>query len=117
MNITPEQVNEFYKAMDYYTWFEPTPKKHLNPAFQIDAEGSVQESMLQYVLHSRRIETMGFGIRWFDIKRYGIKIYRRVSDGDGVISSVTDSLEVNDLRRAVQIPLRVRDAGFEANKR
>jgi hypothetical protein len=73
--------------------------------------------MLQYVLHSRRIETMGFGIRWFDIKRYGIKIYRRVSDGDGVISSVTDSLEVNDLRRAVQIPLRVRDAGFEANKR
>ena len=117
VNITPEQVNEFYKAMDYYTWFEPTPKKHLNPAFQIDAEGSVQESMLQYVLHSRRIETMGFGIRWFDIKRYGIKIYRRVSDGDGVISSVTDSLEVNDLRRAVQIPLRVRDAGFEANKR
>jgi len=117
VNITPEQVNEFYKAMDYYTWFEPTPKKHLNPAFQIDAEGSVQESMLQYVLHSRRIETIGFGIRWFDIKRYGIKIYRRVSDGDGVISSVTDSLEVNDLRRAVQIPLRVRDAGFEANKR
>lgn len=117
INLTPEQVQTFYNSIDYYTWQEPTPKKHLNPAFEIDAEGSVQESMLQYVLHCRRIETIGFGIRWFDIKRYGIKIYRRVSDGDGYISSVTDSLKVDDPRRAVQIPLRVRDAGFEANPR
>lgn len=73
--------------------------------------------MLQYVLHCRRVETLGFGIRWFDIKRYGITIYRRVSDGDGVISSVSDELKPDDLRRAVQIPLRVRDAGFEPNKR
>ena len=40
-----------------------------------------------------------------------------VSDGDGVISSISDELKPDDLRRAVQIPLRVRDAGFEANAR
>ena len=117
VSLTPEQVTEFYNDMDYYQWNEPTPKKHLAPAFEIDAEGSTQESMLQYVLHCRRVETLGFGIRWFDIKRYGITIYRRVSDGDGVISSVSDELKPDDLRRAVQIPLRVRDAGFEPNKR
>lgn len=117
VNLTPDEVTEFYKNMDYYTWQEPTPKKHLHPAFDIDAEGSTQECMLQYVLHSRRVETLGFGIRWFDVKRYGITIYRRVSDGDGVISTISDELGPDDLRRAVQIPLRVRDAGFEPNKR
>ena len=117
VNVTPEQVTEFYGKMPYYTWQEPTPKKHLEPVFDIDEEGSTQESMLQYVLHSRRVETLGFGIRWFDVKRYGITIFRRVSDGDGAISSISDELKPGDPRRAVQIPLRVRDAGFQANPR
>ena len=52
-------------------------KKHLNPKFSIDAEGSEQESLLK----------------------------------------ITDWLEVDDQRRAIQIPMKVRDAGYEPNPR
>lgn len=117
VEVTLGRVQEFYQAMPYYEWTDPTPKKHLNPKFEIDAEGSLQESLLQYVLQCKRVEHLGFGQRWFDIKRYGITIYRRVADGDGYMTTVSDELGPDDLRRAVQIPLRVRDAGFEPNKR
>ncbi len=118
INMTPADVTDFFSnQVEYYTWDEPTPKKHLNPAFQIDAEGSTQESMLQMILNCRRTENWGEGLRWFDVKRYGIKIYRRAVNGNGQLNEVLDSLEVNDLRRAVQVPIRCIDAGLEANPR
>ena len=118
INITTEMVQDFYaNQIEYYNGKNPTPKKHLSPAFSIDEEGSVQESMLQLVLNAKRTETLGFGQRWFDIKRYGIKIYRRAIDASSDPESVSDSLEVNDPRRAIQIPQKARDAGFEPSKR
>lgn len=116
-NITPEKVQTFWNSINYYTWNESTPKKHLNPAFAIDEEGSMQESMLQTVLSARRIEQLHTGMRWFDVKRYGIKIYRRVMDAGTDPMKLKDSLDVNDPRRAIQIPLKVRDAGYESNPR
>ena len=62
-------------------------------------------------------ETMGLGQRWFDIKRYGIEIYRRVVNSTSQLDHITDTLGPDDLRRALQIPQKSRDAGFEANKR
>ena len=94
-----------------------TIKKHLHPKFTIDAEGSVQESMLQALLAMRRVETMHEGKRWFDIKRWGIRIPRRVMDGSGKPLEMTDWLEVDDQRRAIQIPMKVREAGYEPNPR
>ena len=92
-------------------------KKHLNPKFSIDAEGSEQESLLQLVLAMRRYETMHEGKRWFDIKRWGIKIPRRLMDASSYPEKITDWLEVDDQRRAIQIPMKVRDAGYEPNPR
>ena len=92
-------------------------KKHLHPAFAIEEEGSTQEAMLQCVLGFRRIETLQTGLRWFDIKRYGIEIVRRVIGADGNPAKAVDVLKANDPRRAVQIPARVRDAGIEGNPR
>ncbi|MDE6073771.1 MAG: hypothetical protein K2F80_04150, partial [Muribaculaceae bacterium] len=92
-------------------------KKHLNPSFTIDAEGSVQECMLQCCLGFRRIETIHAGLRWFDIKRYGIEIPRRIINLSEVPCERTDWLSVDDPRRAMQVPLKVRDAGFEPNPR
>ena len=117
INMTPESVTEFYNAMPYYKWDEPTPKKHLKPAFAIDPEGSTQESMLHLLLNCRRTETWGEGLRWFDVKRYGITIYRRAVNGNGQLAEVTDSLLVNDPRRAVQVPIRCIDAGLQPNPR
>ena len=116
-NLTPEGIQAHFKAIDYYEWDAPTVKKHLHPAFSIDAEGSVQESMLQAVLNAKRMETISNGYRWFDIKRYGIKVYRRHVDDNAYLESVSDSMDVDDPRRAIQVPKRAREAGFEATKR
>ena len=56
-------------------------------------------------------------MRWFDIKRYGITVYRRVVNSNAEVVAVTDIMGPDDLRRALQIPQKSRDAGFEANKR
>jgi len=94
-----------------------TLKKHLHPKFAIDAEGSIQESMIQALLAMRRVETLHEGKRWFDIKRWGIRIPRRVMDSSGKPKEITDWLEVDDQRRAIQIPMKVREAGYEPNPR
>lgn len=71
--------------------------------------------MIQCILHARRITSLHEGLRWPDIKRYGIVIYRRlVSDGYG---TVTDEMPVDDLRRAIQIPKSVILAGMQPNPR
>jgi hypothetical protein len=119
--LTPEIVNEFYNKAKYsYSdkdKMESQLKKHLNPAFTIDAEGSTQENMLQAVLTFRRTETMHLGLRWFDIKRYGIEIPRRVMNADGVPAEQVDFLTKDDLRRALQLPNKVLEAGLERNPR
>lgn len=119
--LTPEYIQNFYKDLPYaYSddkKIESQIKKHLNPAFTIDAEGSVQECMLQCMLGFRRIETLQTGLRWFDIKRYGIEIPRRQIDVNNNAVARTDWLSKKDDRRAIQIPQDVRDAGLTANPR
>lgn len=125
MTLTPESITKFYKATAYsYDVTEDDPqgikstiKKHLHPSFAIDEEGSTQECMLQCVLGFRRIETLEQGMRWYDVNRYGIEIVRRVMNASGEPVKKVDVLKVDDPRRVVQIPLKVRDAGFEPNPR
>ena len=73
--------------------------------------------MLQCVLGFKRIETLQLGLRWFDVKRYGIEICRRMMNAAGKPEKQTDILTVDDPRRAMQIPQKVRDAGYEPNPR
>ena len=56
------------------------------------------------------------GLRWLDIKRFGITVYRRYMKDDGSIE-VTDQMDANDARRAIQIPSDVISAGMEPNPR
>ncbi|MBQ7987307.1 MAG: RagB/SusD family nutrient uptake outer membrane protein [Bacteroidaceae bacterium] len=125
LTLSPDTIQRFYNSVRYsYTPTDMDPqglrstiKKHLHPSFSIDAEGSVQETMLQCVLGFRRIETLQMGLRWFDIKRYGIEVKRRVINASGIPERQTDVLLQNDPRRAVQIPLKVRQAGMTPNER
>lgn len=57
------------------------------------------------------------GKRWFDIKRWGIEIPRRIMNAAGNPSVITDWLLKDDARRAIQIPLKVRSAGYDPNYR
>ena len=119
--VTKEVVNDFMESMEYSyddpTGLASTIKKHLHPKFAIDEEGSEQENLLQLILAVRRYETLHLGLRWFDIKRWGIEIPRRTMDGDGTPLKITDWLLVDDPRRAIQIPQKVREAGYQPNPR
>ena len=110
-------LDDFYNNMEYYEWDAPTQKKKLAPRKPIVVEPGVQENMIHLLLNCRRTETMGQGMRWFDIKRYGITVYRREVNSNADVVAITDTLGPDDPRRAVQIPQKARDAGFEANKR
>ena len=72
-------------------------------------------AVLDCVLHFRRIETMFEGMRWFDIKRYGIEVphYYRGANEDEIH---IDTLKWNDPRRVLQLPKNVIDAGYPANR-
>lgn len=120
LTLTPTSIQQFYSTVAYSYDDDPlvsTIKKHLHPQFEIGEEGGIKESMLQCLLSFRRIETMHMGLRWFDIKRYRIVIPRRTIDITGNPASIEDQLTVDDPRRAIQIPLRVRDAGMKPNPR
>ncbi len=122
--LTPDVVKDFYNGVKYATWKDGTIKKHIHRD-DIGEEGGYKETMLQLLLGVKRIETMGYGQRWFDLKRYGIKVYRRQMDDTYTPFRVTDSLEVYDPklgteadpRWAVQIPYKVVLAGMEPNPR
>ena len=121
MTLTPQLIADFYNAVDYaYSdadGIKSTIKKHLNPKFDIGPEGGMREAMMQCVLGFRRIETLQTGLRWYDVKRYGIEIVRRVINAAGVPERRTDVLTTTDPRRAIQIPQRVRSAGVQPNPR
>ncbi|GHV17166.1 hypothetical protein FACS1894169_11940 [Bacteroidia bacterium] len=113
--FTQDEIVDFYDKQTYMPTVPASAtdrkiKKKINPqGFTIEA--GVQENLIQCILHLRRIETMHEGLRWQDIKRYGIEISH---NRDGL---TPDILTVNDLRRAIQIPQDVISAGLTANPR
>lgn len=111
---TLNRVNEFYNDLAYSSDDKPTQKKQLNPKFAIS--GETQENMIHYVLQCRRVLTLHEGLRWFDVKRYGIAInrYLYLSNGEYTISQV---LQQDDNRKAIQIPKDVISAGLTPNPR
>lgn len=115
--LTKESIKAWADGMNYYTPMDPTPKKHLNPLLLEVEEGSQLEAMLHAILYIRRIEFLQMGMRWFDVKRYGIEISRRTMTSDLAVKSVEDVLTVNDERRALQLPKDVITAGMTANPR
>jgi hypothetical protein len=114
VTLTRELINSFYSAQEYYKPDDPTPKKRLNPEIPIVSDE--QENFLQCLVQFRRIETMFEGLRWFDIKRFGIVIYRRYLDVNNMVT-VIDELTLDDQRRAIQLPAAVISAGMEPNPR
>ena len=116
-DLTPESIHAMMKDIPYSQWDSSTVKKPLNPDFAIEEAGSLQESMLQFNILLKRVEGLGQGLRWFDVKRYGIEVVRRIINSKGEPESYEDELVVRDKRRAIQIPKKVVDAGYDANPR
>lgn len=124
--LTRDRINEVYgnpASNDYievYTAENPTSRKPLAPhGFEI--EPGEQENMIQCLLFCRRIETLADGLRWGDVKRYGI-VVDRFDDSNYIDETTTGytvcaTLPARDLRRAFQLPQEVVSAGIEANPR
>ena len=110
--VATQDIVDFYSAIEYMPIDNSvrTIKKKLNPVGFIVAEGE-QENMIQCILHLRRIETIQEGLRWNDIKRYGIEISH---NRDRSSNSV---LKLDDPRRAIQLPQDVISSGLTANPR
>jgi len=108
-------INAFIEDLDYApTHLESNSdrsiRKHINPqGFTVQA--GTQENLIQFVLQMRRLETLMQGMRFIDIKRYGIEFEHPISGEDPVVFTA------GDLRGAVQLPIDVITAGLQANPR
>ncbi|TYR38051.1 RagB/SusD family nutrient uptake outer membrane protein [Sphingobacterium phlebotomi] len=116
--FTVESINTWADGLAYFEADKPTPKKRLDPDM-IPFEAGTQENMLHALLFIRRIETLHMGLRWFDIKRYGIEIERRMIESGTTVSSVESSTKLTsrDNRKALQLPIDVISAGLTPNPR
>ena len=117
--LTVERIEKYFTNTKYTVWDTSSVMKHLHPneAIRLGPERGTKECMLQCVLALKRVESLGSGLRWFDIKRYNIEVDRRILNAAGRPAKKTDTLVQNDPRRAVQIPPKVRAAGLKANPR
>lgn len=93
---TADEIAEFYKKSSAETNAKP-----LNTGVSYDEK---QTNMLHAVLHARRVEGIHEGVRWLDIKRYGLSIKHLIYGGTPIV------LEADDNRKAIQIPSQVLSA-------
>lgn len=106
VNLTLEKIQKFYKDGSVYV--KPLHNMEMSPEFIVTDE---QRPLVNCVLHFRRIETVHDGLRWFDLKRYGIEITHQQG------KEPLRTLVWNDDRRAIQLPVDVRVAGMTPNPR
>ena len=115
--MTEASINKWVSTNGFYKPASPTPIKEIKaPAFPLDP--GTQTNMCYALLQLRRYETMHMGLRWFDVKRYGITIYRRkLTKSHDKLEIVTGTLNARDPRSAIQIPPDVTSAGMTPNPR
>ena len=69
----------------------------------------------------RRFHFLHTGMRWFDVKRFGIEITRRevagASSATLTFKALDNVLTKDDPRRAIQLPQDVISAGLTPNPR
>lgn len=113
--LTEASIRLWNANTAYSTVQEPTPRKKLS-VVSLNPTG-YEEEYLQVLLHMRRIETIHTGLRFFDIKRYGIEVPRQRVSSQSIITPTGLILTAHDPRKALQIPADVIAAGLQANPR
>lgn len=113
--MTVESIKEFIENLPYApvtprTKLERSIRKTFHPqGFTVEA--GTQEDILQFILQMRRVETLYQGLRFLDIKRYGIEFSHEVDEENPIV------FKAGDLRGAIQLPDDVIEAGLPANPR
>lgn len=113
--LTEEYLTEYFKDMPYSevtptTERSRTMRKTLHPqGFKVEA--NTQENLIEVILQMRRVMNIYSGLRFQDLKRYGIE-YTHFLDGEN-----PKVFKAGDLRGAIQLPNDVLKAGLPANPR
>lgn len=108
VDLTAAKIRAFYTE-DLAESLVPTlHNQDLSSSFVIT---DAQLPILYCVLHFRRIETIHDGLRWQDLKRFGIEITHKRG------TEALRTLVWNDDRRAIQLPQEVIQAGMTPNPR
>ena len=124
--FTQAEIVAYYNALPYADKTTRSPKKHLTKAhFKLHdgstiTEGTATEALLQYVLQCRRILTLHEGLRWQDIKRFGIDIYRwkKIDAGADTYEVPADGVLLgSDLRHAIALPQQAITGQIQQNPR
>ena len=108
VDLTPEKIKKFYTEKAGTKFAPVLHNQDMSSGWVITAE---QLPFVHCALHFRRIEGLHDGLRWHDIKRYGIEIEHVQGKDPARI------LVWNDDRRAIQLPQEVIVAGMTANPR
>ena len=113
--MTVESIKTFIESLPYAP---VTPKSNLEHSIRktfhpqgFTVEAGTQEDILQFILQMRRLETLYQGLRFLDIKRYGIEFSHDVDEESPIV------FKAGDLRGAIQLPDDVIEAGLPANPR
>lgn len=115
VDLTLDVLNAFYDQLPYEPAIvnsvrDRSVKKILNPeGFTVNA--GTEENLIQLILQLRRLEGLQEGLRWYDLKRYGIEFSHNRA------GNTPEVLKKDDLRRAIQLPQDVINAGMKANPR
>jgi len=108
VNLNATKIRAYYKDGAASHLVPELHNLDMSPQFTITA---LQKPFVYCALHFRRLETIHDGLRWFDLKRYGIEItHQRGTDP-------LRTLVWNDDRRAFQLPQKVLMAGMTPNPR
>ena len=108
VNLTTEKITKFYSEKVGSKFAPALHNQDMSADWVITAE---QMPFVHCALHLRRLEGLHDGLRWHDIKRYGIEIEHVQGKDPARI------LVWNDDRRAIQLPQEVIMAGLTANPR
>lgn len=120
-DLTDETIKAFYtengsgNGYGKYNLLDFSNTSKMSPDFV------VTEDMKPYLcccLHFRRIEMLGSGMRFFDLKRYGIEWTHTIGKKKGLMEPErTETLTWNDVRRAIEVPQDALMMGLESSRK
>lgn len=114
-DLTESALNQYYENLPYAPALinsreERSLKKTLNPEGFTVSPGT-EENLVQLILQLRRLSGLQEGLRWYDLKRYGIEFSHNRAGNAPIV------LKKDDPRRAIQLPQDVINAGMQPNPR
>lgn len=109
--LTLECIKDFYRDGSYapvQSWkscyFDGTVMSDMISNIALlgyNVNGDDEVAVLRYLLHSRRLETLFDGLRFFDLKRFGIE-YQHNIGVSGDVPAMVIELRYDDPRRALR---------------